>query len=243
MASPLGLDADRLRAMFAAGANVAEVCRETGAAHGTVCYWREKLGFAPTRRRKIDPVRLAELHASKLGDRDVAAVFGCTPHAVKLARRKYGLVAWNKELPSYRARQRENYRRRCEAAGVRSLRTLSPEAHVAARRRLTALYGLPGDLYAVQVAVVVALAGGPRTARELADLCGRGRASANPYHRFNNPLCGHSKNYLSDLAARGLVVSRPGLRGEGNGSGRGESVYLLTPAAMAMLAAAGKDGA
>lgn len=125
--------------------------------------------------------------------------------------------------------------RRLSAGGLIEARTA---ANAARRAGLATRYGLPADLAPVQVQVLLALAAGPLAAAALADRCGRsdGPGYRTPYHRFNHARVG-GKNYLTDLRRRGLIAYLPGRRGEGNGSGRGAGVYLLTAAAMDLLTA------
>lgn len=125
--------------------------------------------------------------------------------------------------------------RQRHAAGMLAVR----DAAVAARRaELPARYGLPADLAPVQVAVVLALAGGPLTAAALADRCGRAARPCHPtpFHRFGNRSVG-GKNYLTDLRRRGLVAFVRRHKPKGSGPGRADGLFLLTAAAMDLLTA------
>lgn len=83
-------------------------------------------------------------------------------------------------------------------------------------RETATAYGLPDDLLPAAVALLLALADGPRTAPGLAAAVGTG--IRNVYSR------------IGDLQARGLVVGTPG---------RGR-YYLLSAAAMTALAGEGR---
>lgn len=230
---PRPTDPEQLRALFAAGTRSCEVRRITGLCHSTINYWRTKLGFVGPARDRGRRAELARLHAEGKVDREIAAIMGGTFSGVRIMRQRMGLKAHGKASASFRAKQQAAYRRRCDAAGVQSLRQLAVvTGRAGLRARLLAeKYGLPADLRKVQVAIVVALASGPLTANDLGDRLGRSPHHYEPncrgYRRFNHaPL--PSGNYLTDLCNRGLIT-RTAVAGR-------EPLWALAPLALAMLA-------
>lgn len=225
---------DRVRAMLASDTPPAALASALGVSHSSVSYWRKKLGLPPADQRTISRKRVAELHARGWADEAIAAELGCHRTGVGKVRRSLGLPAHRSKSETFAPKMRAHYLRRTAAAGVRSLRQLNPDAYRRNSRSLARRYGLPDDLFRVQVRVVLALAGGPRTAAQLAGDTGRGQPRINGYHRFGCPHC-PSGNYLTDLVRRGIVlaVRQPGRRPT--------RTYLLTAAAIDMLSAAPKE--
>ena len=121
--------------------------------------------------------------------------------------------------------------RRLSAGGLIEARTA---ANAARRAGLATRYGLPADLAPVQVQVLLALAAGPLTRRELAARCGLPQhADQRQLLKSNHP----EGSYTAHLMALGLVarVRRSGGPGSGKG-GHLPSLYLLTPACLDRLA-------
>lgn len=159
-------------------------------------------------------------------DAAIARELGTDRKTVAGYRRRLGLPArWTPAVTI----------RRSLAGGMLAARD---EANRRRREGLATRYGLPADLAPVQVAVVLALAGGPLTAAALADRCGRAARPCHrtPFHRFGNRSVG-GKNYLTDLRRRGLVAFVRRHKPKGHGPGRADGLFLLTAAAMDLLTA------
>jgi hypothetical protein len=60
------------------------------------------------------------------------------------------------------------------------------------------------------------------------------RSGDSGFHRFNAPKM-PGGNYLTDLRRRGLIALMPRSRAAGEGSGRADGLYLLSPSAMQLL--------
>ncbi len=168
-------------------------------------------------------LRAADLrawHAAGLTDRAVARRAGVSVQAVFQRRKALG-------LPPNRARRGDG------GAGLRARQA----GRVAADRAVGPRYGLPPDLRARQVAALVALAAGPRTAAGL--LAATGRDPRRGYAGWQCPAV-PGRNLLADLARRGLVARVPRY---GGAAGQAAGLYLLTPAAMDMMSLGGRgDG-
>ena len=151
------------------------------------------------------------LHAAGLSDTDAAAALGVSRTAAANARRRLGLPQTAGPFAASAAAKRAGH-----AAKI---------GHGNAGRRAFAAadYGLPAALYAAQVRIVVALAAGPTTRAGIAARAGLTAKSVG--------ACGIGGrvHWLRDLRDRGLVASS-GRRG------RHQSIYFLTPAALAALA-------
>lgn len=187
---------------------------------------------------KVDPGRLRELHAAGRTDAEIMAALGLARVTVRKWRGRLGLPAHGQGGAPARARKATRLCEQLSRLGVPHLRAANPHDHAAAAARLAAGYGLPADLFPAQVRILLALAGGPAATGALADAAGRG-PNRNPHHRFNYRAC-PGRNYLTDLCRRGLVARAPGPKSR-PGPGRGESVYFLSPAAIDLLAGAGRE--
>lgn len=181
--------------------------------------------------RKIDLAALRASHAAGQDDVQIAAAQGVDRHTVMKWRWRLGLEAVPR-TDAARAKLSEANRRQVERAGVRSARQCGPNRYVAASRKLAGQYGLPSDLRPVQVAILVALSAGPRTAASLADAVGRGPSRQSEFHRFNFPKV-PGGNYLTNLRRRGLIEMIA--QGRTNGSGRGQSLFFLSGMAMDLM--------
>lgn len=175
---------------------------------------------------KTDTEAVRSLHAAGRNDSQIAAVLGWDRGTVGQMRRRLGLpVAFD------RATQGRKFVRLAIATRLDRMDT--------ARREFAARYGLPSDLKATQVDVILVLLDGPATAEMLAERCSRGKGgSYRPgFDRFRcDPRSGRN-NYLTDLCRRGLITRIPGRRGKGNGSGWGFGLYMLTAACLDLLVA------
>lgn len=179
--------------------------------------------------------RIVAEHAAGRLQREIAKLIGVSRKTVERHCRKLGLRPHGKRAAVCRELARQTMAATLARHGVTHLRAVNPPE---ARQReeaaqLAKAYGLPGDLRPIQVAVVLSLTGGGRTAAELADLLRRRRARSG-YHRFNAPKV-PGGNYLTDLRRRGLVALIGRHNGAGQGSGRAGGLYLLTPPAMQLL--------
>jgi len=183
--------------------------------------------------------RVRRWWALQVSDAEMARRLGVGPRTVCTMRARLGLPSWyarGRLNAAQRAARREAMLAALARAGSESLRQRG--RGTAARRRadLAGRYGLPPDLFVTQIRATLALAGGPMTASQLAAALG---LRPGGYRSFTTPQT--RGNYLTDLCRRGLVARVPVDRGRGNRSGRGESLYLLTPLAMGLLAAAGTE--
>lgn len=183
-------------------------------------------------RAKVDLPAVHTRWKAGMTDTEIATALGWDRETVRKNRDMIGLP------PAMT--QREIYTRQLARADENWLGKLGRSR----RDRIdeaAACYGLPSNLTQVQVAVVVALAGGPQTAEVLANRTGRGTSPSykTAFHRFGCRTAA-GKNHLTGLRRLGLITYVPQCRGSGNGSGRGVGFYVLTAAAMAMLIAAGQ---
>ncbi len=164
-------------------------------------------------RRKVDRSQLPALVAAGKTDPQIAALFGSTLQAVRVARIDLGLPRneGRHQTPgSYRGIIRMHKSAREDAA------------------KLASSYGLPTDLHPRQVAVMILLANGPSTKPELYSLLG-GKDFRLWSWRSNHLPSGC---YLADLCERGLTTF---IRRFRKGRGEHPRLYMLTPAAMDML--------
>jgi hypothetical protein len=173
---------------------------------------------------KVDLPAVRRLWSDGLSDAAIARRLGWDPETVRKNRRLLGLP----NRTDRRAQIRDQI-----AGGLLAVRD---KAVTTARTDLATMYGLPAHLAAVQVAVVVALAGGPLTAEVLADRTGRSPSARTHYHRFQCPSA-DGGNHLTALRRSGLVIYVAATRGAGNGSGRGAGCYTLSASAMDLLTA------
>ncbi len=183
--------------------------------------------------RLLDYDELRRLHAAGLTDRQMAERMAVGLDAVRSARQRFRLKPHDgRACPDYRRRLGDAVRAAHAAAGnagPAKARRLKAER----RAELATRYGLPADLKPVQVAVLVALSGGPLVIGELADVCGQRPAFVKDFDRFNHSGV-RGKNYLTNLRQRGLVASVRYDR-------RRDAVYTLTAACMDLLSGAGRD--
>ncbi len=171
---------------------------------------------------------LRRMNAAGLPDGIIAKRLGCDRGTVRHRRRLLGLPS-NQHGPHHRGSTRRKAAEQLKRAGLRSMGELRVKAWGDAAEK----YGLPRDLNPTAVKIVLALAAGPKTRRELVAALGLRWKTANGGR--NNLTCGRAEgSYPAWLAALGLVecVSR-------YGRGRLPSAYRLTPAAVVRLRGAG----
>lgn len=154
------------------------------------------------------------LHARGWSDEEIAARFGVTYSAIWQRRQRYGLPA-NTRSPRALARIRRRVRALCRAGhfGVRAW-----------LRPVCEAYHLPPDLRLIQVRILLHLADGPLTRRQVLGRLG---------NRCENGA-------TADLIRRGLVYRT---EFSGRGFPRGQRplpLYALTPHAMDLLLSAGR---
>lgn len=185
--------------------------------------------------------RLCRWWACMFDDREIASRLGVHTWNVRACRKRLGLTSWyatklgRSHSPATRAKLSASFRRRLEAAGVRSIVQLSLRPRGERQRQaLAGSYGLPEDLYPVQVQVLLALTGGPMTLWELVAALGKCRKCKAALHVFAYRAVAGG-NYVADLLRRGLIVRAPTNRGPGHGSGAGPGLYMLTPLSMDLL--------
>lgn len=183
-----------------------------------------------------DKHRLRRFWAAQMPDADIARRLNATRRLVGMWRKRLGLPSWFRGSPTPQGRERIRAALRANLArfGVTTLVKLRPDYAEQRRRELASRYGLPEDLHIRETEILLVLASGPATATAIAERL-RLRLEPGGYKSFNAP-CAGGGNYLTALARRGLIVRVPVSRGKGNRSGRGASQYMLTPAAMDMLA-------
>lgn len=173
---------------------------------------------------------LRRLNAAGLPDGIIAGRLGCDRTTVAARRRLLGLPS-NQHGPHHRGSTRRKAAEQLKRAGLRSMGELRVKAWGDRAEKL----GLPRELNPTAVKIVLALAAGPKSRRELVAALGQTWKTANGGR--NNLTCGRAEgSYPAWLAALGLVecVSRYSGRG-----GRLPSVYRLTPAAVVRLRGAG----
>lgn len=235
------IDPDDILRRLRAGDRTNKIASDLGVPPSRISYWKRKFGFPRTfSPPKFDHGLVRVYHAQGYSDADIAAAVGLKGVArIGRIRRRMGLTANGRHSARSVAKRRAiglaHKARRLASGGPASLYSLDGERYRRQSRQLAARYGLPEDLPRVAVGVVVALASGPRTARQLARELRRPSTNPLHYHRFD---CSHrcglpAKNYLTGLCRLGLVsaVKRR----------RGETTYLLTPHALRLLAGAGKE--
>lgn len=177
---------------------------------------------------------LARLVRTGHSDAEVADRMGADRHAVGAWRRALGLPS-----NAHGRRHRDGTRRATAAqlarAGVRSMGDLRVKAWGDAAEK----YGLPRDLNPTAVKIVLALAAGPKTRREIVAALGR-RWKAGNRGRNNLNCRKGGGSYLAWLDKLGLAVRVPRyVRAGHRGPTQQESVYRLTPAAVGRLRGAG----
>jgi hypothetical protein len=175
---------------------------------------------------------LRRRHAAGWSDTEVAAELGCERHRVAARRKALGLPAlfgvrgapWT---PRRRRLVAEATRRQLAAAGCATLAELRVRRFAA----FAESYGLPGSVGVRGTQVVVALAAGPMTRREIVAALGLRWKPGNGGR--NNLSSSHPEgSYLGHLQALGLVAR---VRRH-----QSPSVYVLTAACLDRLADAGK---
>jgi hypothetical protein len=200
----------------------------------TAVYQRaKKIGLAAGRFEWTEAVdvRFRELYAAGLPDGQIADDLGCIREAVGRRRRSLGLPVNAAALLEARRRAVRSQLRRLGCATLAELRARRSRA-------IPKRYGLPEDLQFRHVGIILVLAAGPKTRRQIVEALG---LKWNPRNRGRNNLKNQNTSYLGELIARDLVVSIRVSHGKGGGQGCHHSVYSLTPRAMDMLASAGKE--
>jgi hypothetical protein len=185
---------------------------------------------------KVDPARIRSLWSEGLTHQEIGARLGLYRKTVAKWLRRLGCAAHGQRAISAQAKRRLAFARQLAAAGVRSLRSINPDAYRRRNADLAKSYGLPDDLFPVQVIALVALAGGPLTTGRLAESCNR-RPDRRACQSFNYSRC-QGGNYLFDLRRRGLVAMVRQHRGKGQGRGQADGLWLLTPLALDLLSQA-----
>lgn len=171
---------------------------------------------------------LRRLNAAGHSDGRVAAALRCDRATVRHRRHELGLPS-NQHGPHHHDNIRRKAREQVERMGLKSLGELRVKAWGDHAER----HGLPRELNPTAVRVVLALAAGPKTRRQIVAALGYAWKTANGGR--NNLTCGRQwGSYPAWLIALGLVESV-----RRHGRHRLESVYRLTPAAVARLTAAG----
>lgn len=180
--------------------------------------------------------RVAELWNAGLSDAEIGAALGRPLSTVRFHRRSLGLRTTHARRAGLLAAAMA---RQLAAAGAASLRAAGPNRYRAAAADLAGRYGLPADLHPDQVAVVAVLSGGPRDTAALAAAVRPGVKGRGSRAFACRQAAGG--NLLADLSRRGLVARVR--RAAGIGAGSRPALYMLTPAALDLLAAAGNGGA
>lgn len=194
------------------------------------------LGRAARRTRwtvaKVE--RLAKLVRAGHTDTEIATTLRADRHAVGDWRRALGLPA-NANGVRHRASIRRAAARQVKRAGLGSL----AELRVKAWGDHSEKHGLPRELNPTAVRVVLALAAGPKTRREIVAALGRAWKAGN--RGRNNLNCRKGGgSYLAWLDKLGLVRRVPRyVRAGKRGATQQESVYRLTPTAVERLRGAG----
>jgi hypothetical protein len=174
---------------------------------------------------------LRRMHREGYSDAEIGVELGLAPESIRDRRLRLGLDAFYSD----RKRQKvaTNTRRQLKRAGVKTLKDLRNRA----RAEFAARYGLPTDLPARAVQIVLALLDGPATQAEI----GR-RIGANFRNRHLNAHAGsHGKSCLQVLRERGLVCYDPRYTSGPNGALRLPGVYMLSGVALRMLASRAQE--
>lgn len=181
---------------------------------------------------RFDRARLLALVRAGAHDQAVAEAVGCSLTWAQKVRQAAGLKANRPPLTAERrGRLRELFEQVRAKHGVPHLRALDTGTAHRKNAEFAAGYGLP-PMPRCQVLVLVQLAGGPKTAEQLADGLRkpfRGKRSA--YHAFASPKVpgGH---HLEALRRRGLLAA---IEGERAGRGRAPNLYFATAAALRLM--------
>lgn len=202
-----------------------------------------KLGLVSETAPHIDwttatDARFRDLHAAGMTDAEIAAELVCQRLTVAKHRRAAGLPS-NRNSERSRRRMAEQLRRQLGRAGAASLMSLRMESV----RTLAGRYGLPADLKLRHVQMVLVLLGGPMTKRQVCEALGLTTGGPGGQKALHSD--DEYGTYHAGLIARGLVLR---MRKAGPGGGRGrfrgpQCLYMLTPAALDMLAKGGADAA
>lgn len=192
-----------------------------------------------TRRMRWTPradAKLRRLNAAGLPDGRVAAELRCDRHTVAGRRKALGLPS-NQHGHHAANRLREKATEQLGRLGLRSM----GELRVKAWGDLAERYGLPRELNPTAVRVVLALAGGPMTRRQIVAALGRAWKTANGGRNNLSAAKKPGGSYPGWLVSLGLIARVPRYERSGRrGTTQRESVYVLTAAATDRLAAAGK---
>lgn len=217
-----------------------EIAADLGRSVSCVHKRAADLGLTIKRRGWTDAMtrRLRWRHGLGWTDVQIAKEIGLSREWISEQRRKLGLPV---NTETIRRIARQNVKKQLRTLGLSSPTELRTRAY----RNFAKENGWPEDLRPREVQVLNALAaqGVPMTRQELAAAIGM-RSDPGEYARGQrNLLCGNGKGgtYTASLARRGLVTilphSGPLAGGSGKGSGRRVSLYLLGPAALAILEA------
>jgi hypothetical protein len=177
--------------------------------------------------------RLRTMNAAGLPDGQIATALGCDRGTVRDRRRVLGLPS-NQHGPHHRNALSRKAAEQLKRAGLKAMGELRVKVWGDRAEKL----GLPRELNPTACKIMLALAAGPKTRRELVAALGQTWKTANA-GRNNLTYGGPHGSYPAWLRALGLVEYRVPLPGPGGKRGRQPSVYRLTPAAVARLRAAG----